>query len=178
LKPHRSISAQTKAGIKRPQSRKIVSLSAAQYGKAQQPIEVSNSGPSDLAFTPISAGFSAAQMRDPLRARLAASNAVFRYQPQIDLLTGRVAGVEALLCVPGLREYRPAVELAAEIEAAGLGMALVERRLCDACRSMQRRSPVCRYDRICANLPKRATGLLGLTRAPLSGVCCRTERAD
>jgi len=117
LKPHRSISAQTKAGIKRPQSRKIVSLSAAQYGKAQQPIEVSNSGPSDLAFTPISAGFSAAQMRDPLRARLAASNAVFRYQPQIDPLTGRVAGVEALLCVPGLREYRPAVELAAEIEA-------------------------------------------------------------
>jgi hypothetical protein len=83
----------------------------------QQPIEVSNSGPSDLAFTPISAGFSAAQMRDPLRARLAASNAVFRYQPQIDPLTGRVAGVEALLCVPGLREYRPAVELAAEIEA-------------------------------------------------------------
>jgi len=45
-----------------------------------------------------------------------------------------VAGAEALLCVSALHEFRPAIELTAEIEAAGLGLALVERRLHDACR--------------------------------------------
>jgi EAL domain-containing protein (putative c-di-GMP-specific phosphodiesterase class I) len=45
--------------------------------------------------------------------------------------------VEALLCVPGANEFRPAIELAAEIEAAGLGLALVEHRLHDACREQQ-----------------------------------------
>jgi EAL domain-containing protein (putative c-di-GMP-specific phosphodiesterase class I)/sensor domain CHASE-containing protein len=124
-------------GSVRHPSRKIVWLSAPQHGKVQYPIQVANSRSSDLAVTPISAGFSAAQTRDPLRARFAASNAVFRYQPQIDLQTGRVAGVEALLCVPGLHEFRPAIELAAEIEAAGLGLALVERRLHEACREQR-----------------------------------------
>jgi EAL domain-containing protein (putative c-di-GMP-specific phosphodiesterase class I)/sensor domain CHASE-containing protein len=103
----------------RHQSRKIAWLSPPQTGNVQNPSELA---------TPIS---------DPLRARLSASNAVFRYQPQIDLQTGRVGGVEALLCVPGLHEYRPAIELAAEIEAAGLGMALVERRLHEACREQR-----------------------------------------
>jgi EAL domain-containing protein (putative c-di-GMP-specific phosphodiesterase class I)/sensor domain CHASE-containing protein len=103
----------------RYQSRKIAWLSPPQSGNEQNPSEVA---------TPIS---------DPLRARLSASNAVFLYQPQIDLQTGRVGGVEALLCVPGLHEYRPAIELAAEIEAAGLGMALVERRLHEACREQR-----------------------------------------
>jgi EAL domain-containing protein (putative c-di-GMP-specific phosphodiesterase class I) len=45
--------------------------------------------------------------------------------------------VEAVLCIPGMREYRPAIELAAEIEAAGHGLALVERRLHDACREQR-----------------------------------------
>jgi EAL domain-containing protein (putative c-di-GMP-specific phosphodiesterase class I) len=36
-----------------------------------------------------------------------------------------------------LHELRPAIELAAEIEAAGLGLALVERRLQDACREQR-----------------------------------------
>jgi EAL domain-containing protein (putative c-di-GMP-specific phosphodiesterase class I) len=86
---------------------------------------------------PISIGFSSANARDALRARLAASNAVFRYQPQIDPQAGRVAGVEALLCVPGSHEFRPATELVAEIEAAGLGLALIEHRLNDACREQR-----------------------------------------
>jgi EAL domain-containing protein (putative c-di-GMP-specific phosphodiesterase class I) len=42
--------------------------------------------------------------------------------------------VEALLCVPGVQELRSATELAAEIEASGHGLALVERRLQEACR--------------------------------------------
>jgi EAL domain-containing protein (putative c-di-GMP-specific phosphodiesterase class I)/sensor domain CHASE-containing protein len=109
------------------QSPKIVRLSAPQTGNVRRPRERPN----------LSAGFSSDQTPDPLRDRLAASSAVFRYQPQIDLQTGRVAGVEALLCIPGLREYRPAIELAAEIEAAGLGLALVEHRLRDACREQR-----------------------------------------
>ena len=124
-------------GIMRHQSRTIVWPSAPQNGNAQRPNEVTNSGSSDRPVTPVNAGFSSAQTRVSLGARLAASNAVFRYQPQIDLQTGRVAGVEALLCLPVLHEFRPAIELTAELEAAGLGLALVERRLHDACREQR-----------------------------------------
>jgi EAL domain-containing protein (putative c-di-GMP-specific phosphodiesterase class I) len=113
-------------GLMRRQSQRIVWLHAPQNGDARRRSEVADS-----------AELSPAQARDPLQARLAPSNAVFRYQPQIDLQTGRVAGVEALLCVPGLQEFRPAIELAAEIEAAGLGLALAERRLHDACREQR-----------------------------------------
>jgi EAL domain-containing protein (putative c-di-GMP-specific phosphodiesterase class I)/sensor domain CHASE-containing protein len=124
-------------GIMRHESGKLVWLSAPQNGNAPRPGKIPSSDSRELAVTPVSAGFSAAQTRDPLRTRLAASNAVFRYQPQIDLQTGRVAGVEALLCVPVLHEFRPAIELAAEIESAGHGLALVERRLHDACREQR-----------------------------------------
>ena len=124
-------------GIMRHESGKIAWLSAPQNGNIQRPVKVANSGSRDLGVAPVSTGFTAAQARDPLRGRLAGSNAVFHYQPQIDLQTGRVAGVEALLCVPELHEFRPAIELAADIEAAGLGLALVERRLHDACREQR-----------------------------------------
>ena len=76
---------------------------------------------------------SAGDARKRLRAQLAAINSVFRYQPQIDLQTGRVAGVEALLCIVESSENRPATELVAELEAADLGIALAERWLRAAC---------------------------------------------
>jgi EAL domain-containing protein (putative c-di-GMP-specific phosphodiesterase class I)/sensor domain CHASE-containing protein len=128
------------------QSRKIVWRSTPLIGNVRAPSDMAppsdmaSAGVSDLvvvSVAPITTGFSSPQTRDPLRARFAASNAVFRYQPQIDLQTGQVAGVEALLCVPGVHEFRPAIELAAEIEAAGHGLALVERRLHDACREQR-----------------------------------------
>lgn len=122
-------------GIMRHQTRKIAWVGLPQ--NSNPPGEAANLGAGNPAVTPVSAGFSSAQARDSLRARLAASRAVFRYQPQIDLQTGRVAGVEALLCVRGPEEYRPAIELVAEIEAAGLGLALIERRLHDACREQR-----------------------------------------
>jgi EAL domain-containing protein (putative c-di-GMP-specific phosphodiesterase class I) len=68
-----------------------------------------------------------------LTMRLAARNAVFRYQPQIDLQNGRIAGVESVLCIPGMLGHRPATELIAEIDAAGLGLALTEFQIREAC---------------------------------------------
>jgi EAL domain-containing protein (putative c-di-GMP-specific phosphodiesterase class I) len=128
-------------GIKRRQSRMIVRLGAPKSSNAQNPIEVQSStvipATPDTPIkpdTPIGSGFSSAHTQDPLAARFAARNAVFRFQPQIDLQTGRVAGVESLLCVPAAHEIRPAIELAAEIEASGHGLALFERHLHEACR--------------------------------------------
>lgn len=109
-------------------------VSARLGGAARREIEPTHSASSNVALAPASLGFGAPQLPDPLQARMTAANAVFRYQPQIDLQTGRVAGVEALLCVPGSREYRPAIELVAELEAAGLELALVELWLREACR--------------------------------------------
>lgn len=102
---------------------------------APSEIEPTHSSSSRLTLVPASNGLGARQVRDALHARIAATNSVFRYQPQIDLQTGRVAGVEALFCVPGSSGYRPAIELVAEIESAGLGLALLERRLQEACRA-------------------------------------------
>jgi EAL domain-containing protein (putative c-di-GMP-specific phosphodiesterase class I) len=78
-------------------------------------------------------GFIAIQTRERLQGRLAAMHAVFQYQPQVDLQTGRVAGMEALICssLPG--KDRPSSELVAEIEASGLGLALMEHWLQKAC---------------------------------------------
>ena len=109
-------------------------VSAQLGGGARREIEATHSASSKVALAPASLGFAAPQVADSLQMRMAASNAVYRYQPQIDLQTGRVAGVEAVLCVPALPEYRPAIEFVSDIEAAGLGLALVERRLQEACR--------------------------------------------
>jgi EAL domain-containing protein (putative c-di-GMP-specific phosphodiesterase class I) len=122
-------------GIKRRQGRTIVWSRAPKSSKAQNPIEVPNSSVTPTsADTPIGTGFSSRHAQDPLAARFEARNAVFRFQPQIDLQSGQVAGAEALLCVTGAHEIRPAIELAAEIEASGHGLALLERRLHEACR--------------------------------------------
>jgi EAL domain-containing protein (putative c-di-GMP-specific phosphodiesterase class I) len=90
--------------------------------------------PGKLAPEAKSAEIIAGPVRSPLQERIAAAKAVFRYHPQIDLRTGQVAGVESLLCVPGSSDYRPATELAADIEKAGLGLQLFECRLQEACR--------------------------------------------
>jgi len=122
-------------GIKRRQGPMIVRWRAPKSSNAQNPIDVPNSSVTPTTpDTPIGIGFSTCHTQDPLAARFAARNAVFRFQPQIDLQTGQVAGVEAMLCDPGAHEIRPAIELAAEIEAAGHGLALLERRLHEACR--------------------------------------------
>jgi EAL domain-containing protein (putative c-di-GMP-specific phosphodiesterase class I) len=72
-----------------------------------------------------------------LQARLAARGAMFRYQPQFDMRSGRIAGVESMLSVPGLQGYRPAPELIQEIVEIDLGPALVECQLRDACRAQR-----------------------------------------
>jgi len=75
--------------------------------------------------------------RNRLKTSFSASHAAFRYQPQIDLQNGRIAGVESILCVPGSLGYRPATELVAELDAAGLALALTECQLRDACRAQR-----------------------------------------
>jgi len=123
-------------GIRRRRSRMIVRRRAPKNREARSPIEVPTSGGTPATpDTSTGTGFSSAHTQDPLAACFTAREAVFRFQPQIDLQTGRVAGVEALLCVTGAHEVRPAIELAAEIEASGHGLALIERRLREACRA-------------------------------------------
>jgi diguanylate cyclase len=119
-------------GIRQRPSGVVMWLRAPKARSPRKPIEAAKS--SATPDPPSSAGFSSGHTQDPLAARFAAGNAVFRFQPQIDLQTGRVAGVEALLCVTRAHEIRPAIELAAEIEASGHGLALLERRLHEACR--------------------------------------------
>jgi EAL domain-containing protein (putative c-di-GMP-specific phosphodiesterase class I) len=128
-------------GITRRQSRMTVRLRAPNGSNALNLIELQSStvipATPDTPIVPattIGSGFISAHAQDPLAARFAARNAVFRFQPQIDLQTGRVAGVESLLCVPAAHEIRPAIELVAEIEASGHGLALLERHLHAACR--------------------------------------------
>jgi EAL domain-containing protein (putative c-di-GMP-specific phosphodiesterase class I)/sensor domain CHASE-containing protein len=99
--------------------------------------EVTHLSPRELAVAPACTGFNAVQARERLHTRLAAINAGIRYQPQIDLATGRVSGVEALLCTSGSGEVRPALKFVAEIEATGLGLALLEHLLQQACRDQR-----------------------------------------
>lgn len=80
---------------------------------------------------------SAAARREELRARLLEMNLVFCYQPQIDLRTGRVAGVEALLFSSDPNERHPTLEFVADVEAAGLGFVLAQRWIQEACRNQR-----------------------------------------
>jgi EAL domain-containing protein (putative c-di-GMP-specific phosphodiesterase class I) len=68
-----------------------------------------------------------------LRAALAAIETVFRYQPQIDLQTGRVAGAEALVFLSGSSGDKASFGLIAQLEAAGLGLTLAESWLQELC---------------------------------------------
>ncbi len=67
-----------------------------------------------------------------LAARIASMGLMLRYQPQMDLRTGRVAGVEALLCKPGMRADQAEQPFAIDNEAVGLGMALLQFQLEEA----------------------------------------------
>jgi EAL domain-containing protein (putative c-di-GMP-specific phosphodiesterase class I) len=70
-----------------------------------------------------------------LLGRLTLSRAVQRYQPQIDLQSGRIAGAEALLCVPGPRGPELATAVGIDVDAAGLSIALFEHQVRTACRA-------------------------------------------
>lgn len=73
-----------------------------------------------------------------LRAALTAIDIAFRYQPQMDLLTGRVSGVEALVFLKGAPDDRAPTSLVTQLEAAGLGLPLAERWLQDICSERRR----------------------------------------
>jgi EAL domain-containing protein (putative c-di-GMP-specific phosphodiesterase class I) len=88
-------------------------------------------------FDAMAMGMGTENARHRLNMKLTASQAVFRYQPQIDLQNGRIAGVESVLCIQGPHDFRPAAELVAEIDAAGLGLTLTEFQLRDACREQR-----------------------------------------
>jgi EAL domain-containing protein (putative c-di-GMP-specific phosphodiesterase class I) len=100
-------------------------------------VALTQSSSSNRALAPPRLEFEAEQAGHSLQARLAAANAVVRFQPQTDLQTGCVAGVEALLCVPGQSGYRSAIGLVVELESAGFGLALFEHRLREACREQR-----------------------------------------
>jgi EAL domain-containing protein (putative c-di-GMP-specific phosphodiesterase class I)/sensor domain CHASE-containing protein len=70
---------------------------------------------------------------DWLPAALSSRVPLLRYQPQVDLITGRVAGVEALMVLDRPGDCGQATEAVARFEAAGLGLSIVERWLRDAC---------------------------------------------
>jgi EAL domain-containing protein (putative c-di-GMP-specific phosphodiesterase class I) len=69
-----------------------------------------------------------------VQGRLTLARAQQYYQPQVDLQSGRIAGAEALLCAPGPRGPEPATALRADIEVAGLSIALFEHQVRHACR--------------------------------------------
>jgi EAL domain-containing protein (putative c-di-GMP-specific phosphodiesterase class I)/sensor domain CHASE-containing protein len=79
----------------------------------------------------------AAARWEQLRVRIRELTPVCCFQPQIDLQTGRVAGVEALLggATPGNR--RAMAEFIEEVEVAGLGFALAQRWIQEACRNQR-----------------------------------------
>ena len=70
---------------------------------------------------------------DCVDALLTEIGVAFRYQPQIDLRTGRVAGVEALMCTREDSGFIPATQAIATLEALGVEIEVTERRLHEAC---------------------------------------------
>ena len=69
-----------------------------------------------------------------VRSLLDQHQAAFLYQPQIDLQTGEIGGVESVLCAPGAHGPQRGMALIREIEAAGLGAAFAALHLRTACR--------------------------------------------
>jgi EAL domain-containing protein (putative c-di-GMP-specific phosphodiesterase class I)/sensor domain CHASE-containing protein len=95
--------------------------------------------PAGRAVAPAPAAAAAAEdssscRQGRLRERLAAATWVLRYQPQVDVHSDRIEGVEALLCIAEGGKERPATEVIAEAEAAGIELEVIERWLHAACR--------------------------------------------
>lgn len=66
--------------------------------------------------------------------RVAAATCGVLYQPQFDLHSDRIEGVEALLCIAEDGEHRPVTEVLTEAEADSLELEVTERWLDEACR--------------------------------------------
>lgn len=79
----------------------------------------------------------AAARWEQLQARINEMNPVCCFQPQIDLQTGRVAGVEALLAGIGAGDRQATQDFISQAEAAGLGLPLAQRWIQDACRNQR-----------------------------------------
>ncbi len=74
-----------------------------------------------------------------LREALAEDRFVLHFQPQVDLLTGRVVGLEALVrWRHPERGLVPPLDFLPALEAAGLAVPLGERVLIEACRTLRR----------------------------------------
>jgi EAL domain-containing protein (putative c-di-GMP-specific phosphodiesterase class I) len=83
------------------------------------------------------AAHTAATRSEQLQARIKELDPVCCFQPQIDLQTGRVAGVEALLAGKDPGDRQATQEFIGQVEAAGLGLALAQRWIQDACRNQR-----------------------------------------
>ena len=90
--------------------------------------------PAAPAPAPAAAGDGANLRQGRLREQLAAARWVLRYQPQMDVHSDRIEGVEALPCFVEDGKERPATEIIAEAEASGLDLEVTARWLREACR--------------------------------------------
>ncbi len=73
--------------------------------------------------------------RERQRERFAAATWVLRYQLQVEVRSDRIEGAEALPFIAEGGKERPATEIVAEAEAAGLVLEVAERWLHEACRA-------------------------------------------
>jgi EAL domain-containing protein (putative c-di-GMP-specific phosphodiesterase class I) len=107
-----------------------------------------------------------------LRSLIDQHDGVFLYQPQIDLQTGTIGGVESVLCAPGPHGLQRGIGLVGEIEAAGLGAAFAALQLRTACRDQAAWSRQFKHDfPVSVRLSDRAfnaAGTLALARRIMS----------
>jgi EAL domain-containing protein (putative c-di-GMP-specific phosphodiesterase class I)/sensor domain CHASE-containing protein len=112
---------------------------------AAPPVVIADAAPLALVSPAFQSGAAVAQVVahtaaarwEQLQARIKEMDPVCCFQPQIDLQTGRVAGVEALLAGASMGERQATKDFIAQVEAAGLGLALAQRWIQDACRNQR-----------------------------------------
>jgi EAL domain-containing protein (putative c-di-GMP-specific phosphodiesterase class I)/sensor domain CHASE-containing protein len=110
--------------------------SAAPPPAAAAPVAATPALQSGAAVAHVVANTAAARWEE-LQGRIKELNPVCCFQPQIDLQTGRVAGVEALLAGMATGDRQATLDFIAQVEAAGLGFALAQRWIQDACRNQR-----------------------------------------